>query len=547
MSPSSLRAARAPVRVAPVAGPGARDRSFSHRATRTGLIGAICALAAAVSLLTPVHQPDLAAQGARYLVLAQSLAEGSYRRASSPLREVEVTEPPLWPAALAVALALSRPQGPGAFLPVAQGVTLVLLLAFLALLFLFLERRAGGPVAAAVTLLAAVQPWIVPFGRNAMSEVPFMLLLVASLWSGASALRRNDLAGLLLALVLALAAAHVRLAGAVVVLALARSAWAAFPRHRSTLLVFAGCTLIWPLRQAAVHMLGTPATPTLVEVFQAGLGGRDYLLALSENVIYYPRTLVAAVFPTDLLRDPAVRGTLVLALWGLVAWGIVADWPADRGFAASVFLFMLAGLVLWPVHRISYLVPVLFLALYFAALGVRQLVELAGRGMGVFRPARAARLAPLLLLLLLVPYLRWDLRQASGPEEEAGSGLASAWRGYYRGLAWVGARAPDDAVLLARFPDAAYLQTGRPALPPESGWPLVVADRGAGAAKGREVWVVRDAFRGEGGGFPIAAGMLRQRGGRLEFVDRPTGVEVWSLPRRPGEISASKKRGRHHG
>src|SRR5687767_1408902 len=69
--------------------PGA-GRSPLNRAARLMLIGAVCALAVTMSLVTPGHQRDVAALGARYLVLAQSLTEGHYGLASSPLEEAEV-------------------------------------------------------------------------------------------------------------------------------------------------------------------------------------------------------------------------------------------------------------------------------------------------------------------------------------------------------------------------------------------------------------------------------------------------------------------------
>ncbi|MFN2431245.1 MAG: hypothetical protein ABR599_00225 [Gemmatimonadota bacterium] len=504
---------------------------LSFRPARVLLIAAICALAAVTSLATPVHQPRLAAQGARYLVLAESLTRGSYKLISSPTRESEISVPPLWPAALGVALAVSPTDSMEDFVPVAQGLTLALFLAFLVILFLFLEQRAGGATAAVVTLLLAVHPVVVPFARNPTAEVPFTLLFAGALWAGESALRRRDPARLWWAFALALAAAYVRLSGALLVLVLAWVAWGAFPAHRRAIVALTSATLLWPARQAAVALLEAPSTATLAEQFQHALDGRPWSQTVVENLGFYPRSLVEIAFPTDLLQDPLVEGLLLVALWGVVATGLALGAGRDRGLAAGACLTYLAGLLAWPHHELRYLVPVLWLVLAFAAFGVRKLVELVGLGLGVFRRPERAALSPLLLLLLLLPYVRWTLEPA-----EEGRALQDEWRGYYRGLAWADARAPERTVFVTRYPEDAFIRTERPVLPPEAGWPLI-RERPAE----RHVWVVRDAFT-RTRGFPISSHALSVEGARVEFVDPATGVEVWSLPQRRGNHAEAARR-----
>lgn len=107
-----------------------------------------------------------------YLVAAKSLAEGNgYRIASLPGQPYQTKYPPLYSALLSVIWRID-PQFPG-------NLPKVMLLSWLSLVgAVFLTWRLAGPGVAA---FLALSPVAVQFSVMAMSEVPFLVLLLGSL------------------------------------------------------------------------------------------------------------------------------------------------------------------------------------------------------------------------------------------------------------------------------------------------------------------------------------------------------------------------------
>jgi hypothetical protein len=215
---------------------------------------------------------------------------------------------------------------------------------------------------------------------------------------------------------------------------------------------------------------------------------------------------------------------LLVALWGLLALGAGRDRAHDRGLAVATCGVMALGLLLWPSHSVRYLVPLLPLLLLFAARGVRRGVVLAAGVLGLIGRPLPARLAPILLLALLVPYLRWGLR---APDASAREMTAfDPWRGFARTLAWVDAEVPADAVVVTRYPEDVFVRTGRQALPLERALRHPEAD----ALNEGPLWLVRDAVEGPQRDDANDAVALSRAGGRIRYVESDSGTEVWILP-----------------
>ena len=169
--------------------------------------GLILALLAAVALLIGQHNPYLGDYGddAELLILGQGLATGQgYAWVNTPDVPAHNRYPPGYPALVTLAMVVSGTGASAAQAIVpAKLLTMVTLAGAAALLWPLARRRLGTPWAAGAVAIFVLNPFVLRFAGEVMSDVPYVMVLLAALvWAdrlslgGARATRRRARSGL---------------------------------------------------------------------------------------------------------------------------------------------------------------------------------------------------------------------------------------------------------------------------------------------------------------------------------------------------------------
>ncbi|MGH2355856.1 MAG: hypothetical protein ACRDJN_29960, partial [Chloroflexota bacterium] len=157
-------------------------------------IGVALAAALAVALLAAQFNPYLGDYGddAEFLILGQGLATGQgYAWVNSPERPAHNRYPPGYPALLAVTMLVSgtRDQAYAAIVP-AKLVTAATFLGSALLLWPLARRRLPAPWAAGAVAIYLLNPFAIRFAGEVMSDLPYVLVLLAALvWADRLAAR----------------------------------------------------------------------------------------------------------------------------------------------------------------------------------------------------------------------------------------------------------------------------------------------------------------------------------------------------------------------
>jgi hypothetical protein len=501
------------------------------RADRLGL-GTIVALALLLWLPRLSGPIDLRYDAGVYYLLGTSLAAGDgYRLPNEPGAPEAVQYPPLLPALVAchqLVLGSSDVEVVGPWLR----RTYALMFVVYAALVFALARVYLGPIAATVaSTLCVLHLFTYYLSDLLFAELPFALLGVAfALVLARESTTRPHLreagAGVLGAAAFLLRTAGIALLAAWVAEALLRRRW--------RLALVRGAVALVPLILWQAHVASVKHSPEysrpayeyqrapyqfynvtyaenalLVDPFRPELGhvtAGAFAARVATNVATMPtalgeassapfgfwlwvfhrmqdRTIGVRLLPNWLMWGP------ILALGLLVLGGIAL--LARRG-AWSVALITVASIALvcstpWPGQFTRYLAPLtpfLVIAL-MVALGWVE-AKLAGRGPRHARPTRIAIVCALALTIGVQAYTAgrtFLLRHREGATFVAGQGFVGsrlfyydppAWGAWQQAAAWVGANAPQDAVVATAAPHLLYLSTGhRAVFPPMESDPEV--------------------------------------------------------------------------
>ena len=435
-----------------------------------------------------------------YLATAKALAEGQgYRLINLPGMPPQTKYPILYPAILAAAWTV-WPQFPDN-LVVLKDVSLACCALAVGLTYLFVVRFGYAARAGAVAgcLLAATSPLFLYYGGLTMSEPPFAVLLLASLWTLESAFRQPAPAKPFKLFLLGLAAGlpflcrtnglMLAVAGAVVLwkrgrppvlyclgvaaVVLGWGAWA-LP-GKSALADAAGLAYYtdyvgwWA--DFGPRLLGRIATLNFLSLLQMSAvlplpGLTDFLEATFPSLIAAAAaTLGGALLLFSLLRQACRRQVLPLAL--VAYFSLLIVWP-------------------WPVYR--FLIPILpFLAVFLVAASGRLLRRFAG-----FPAARLMGAG--IMAVLLVWNLQLVRRSGQSTQERmyplfTAESAAPAWSSYQELFQWIKAHSADSDILAAGLDTMVYLYTGRQAYRPFVSNPLALFYDAPGLPLGGE-----DAF-----------------------------------------------------
>ena len=401
----------------------------------------LIALCFALGGLMRLNDLSLYTDSTRYLLWANSLADGNgFLDTSSPEPTRFVMNAPLYPVLLVPSQVLFPLS-----LDAAKTWTLLWGAAAVVLFFFWLRRsfRAGPSLCAAAFL--ALHPLFFVVSTEVLSEAPFMALLlivlltIDPLFSSKMNTRWSLVAALLLILLPIFREVGFAFAlGAAVVLAHTG-------RIRKAAVLVAGAVLLvvaWNLRNALLvpeiqsgqeanlqflfgHFV-TPRGESLISEFvsRLWLNAQGYFGTISGSLFHpFPSSLVHA--PSSLYAT--LEGTLaagktvvLFAALGLTLHGILLDIekPGSGLFRPlSVLLFLLIVLV-YPVHELRFVLPVLPILLFFI---LRSLTTLGER---LFNAPRARQAAGIGLAALVIfpnavgisELLETNARYAKDPE-----------------------------------------------------------------------------------------------------------------------------------
>lgn len=423
---------------------GLDDRTFGWAAIGLAVLHAVGGLL----LFEPTLFPG--GDNAGYLILGESLRGGEgYRDLYLPGAPLHAKYPPVLPSMLAVLGWIGSVQ--------------VFKLAMLACtsVTVWLTARVGkslvgaGPALVAAGLLA-INPTLLEYGHYILSEAPFVMFVMLSMWAAG----RDDRLGTALAIGAAVAAFGTRTAGLAMLFALP-IAWL-FRRQFARAAIAGGAAITtmaaWAIYQGRAAptqasylqelMLVDPYTPEAGAVGFAGLIARA-----AGNLWAYASTVI----PQALLGTSGPPSGVVTALGILVALLALLGWArrAKRGLGApELFILLYGGLIaIWPAVWTDrrFLLPAVPLLLLYAVSCLTNLPE----GM----PGAVRRFAlPVLAGLVAIPGVVWTLERAPGRMEcvasyRAGSPCdAPALASLYEAGEWARENTEPEAIIVNRKP-----------------------------------------------------------------------------------------------
>jgi tetratricopeptide (TPR) repeat protein/4-amino-4-deoxy-L-arabinose transferase-like glycosyltransferase len=422
-----------------------------------------------------LYSPD----SPRYIAWAKSLAAfQGYVDASGPITVHYVVHAPFYSIVLApLAWVFRNIIIPAKILTLATGVAL------LVLFYLWTARKTGkGPALVGVYFLA-INPLIILFAGNVLSDIPFTACLVL-FFMLAEKMQENpqsEKLGWWLVLVLTVGI-FLREIGMTLLLG-AMSYFIVTKQYRRLLLIFTIPMLfylLWYFRNEVYYaaqenpslrnmklFLGnyyTVAGSGLIEEFVARLKANFVTyLNMGKGLILFPQYLVfpyAVVADMNHLMAPVtktlriVQYPLILLQYGLFAWGLIVRWKQDRTTILIVLVsgFYLSMVYLYPINDIRFLVPILIPILHLCVIGGHDIARRISRRF--HRRKLFLVFAGIAGLFLALPNAVWsynydayNLQTKNYPSREVGR--------------WIAEHSDSSTIVLSRWQEISLWLDGR--------------------------------------------------------------------------------------
>jgi hypothetical protein len=421
------------------------------------VVGSLVLLHLLLGVLTFDPTPHTGGDNGAYITLGRSLLEtGSYSELWDPAAPPHTKYPPVFPAVLALAMALGLQPWVGLKL-----VVLALSATGLAFTVLWLRARRRAALALGVGLLLAVAPGVLREGRWILSDVPFWAFTMLAIWAfqrwrpGRWGMLAVATAGSLLAYLTRSAGLPLVLAGLV---------WLGWRRRWAELGVLAAATgvpaLLWWLRGRAYGPSGYVSEFWLVDPYipaMGTIGVGDLLARVGENIAKYTSIHFPILMATRMGIVLTVVSTLVMLL-AMAGWLLRMRRPS----VAELYLPLYLGLVLiWPAvwSGERFLLPVLPMLLFLAGEVTVRAAHRVAPGRGFL----AAGTGAALLLALAAPGL---LAAARAGAECTGRYLdgdrypclpSYLYDEFFHVAEVSGVALPEDAVVMNRKPRLFYV------------------------------------------------------------------------------------------
>ncbi|HEY4611986.1 MAG TPA: glycosyltransferase family 39 protein [Bacteroidota bacterium] len=448
-----------------------------------------------VVLLTP--------DSARYLAWAKSLAFFEGLRDDTGVEVSRyVVRPPLYPLLLAP-VARFFPYN----LVAAKAITLLLGVGAVILLYRLLRARMGSFIAAVGTVLFCFNPFVVLFSTQVLSEIPFILCVIASVLFMQQLAARNERTRLLEVGLLGSIVAALSLREAGLWLVPAAAIFFLMRREKNRALWVIAVPLlvygVWVVRNELFVAGSEQSATTNVNVLVARLYTSDDASMLEElrlrvwnNFTIYGGAVGKLLVLSGTLRmtgsfvggnDPVhqfLSGTgwlasLALQIFTMIFffYGLYRSWKNSDPlvFPTVVFLVVYSGsLLLFPVYDVRYLFPLLPALLLYAYSGIVLFLQRVS-DVGDTPQLRARAL--LVVILISLPNLSWvvaftgnHVRYRSEHAKNFADAETSAQLPaiYRRSLdlagAWVARHAEPTAVVATRWKELYLWLNGRKVL-----------------------------------------------------------------------------------
>jgi tetratricopeptide (TPR) repeat protein len=388
------------------------------------MYGALAVLLLIFTTLGLLRLNDLSlyTDSTRYVIWGNSIAHGKgWVDDTQPVTEYYVVNAPFFPLLLSP-IFVAFPSS----LIAAKVWTLLWAVLALALFYRWMMKYFSPPTALAGVILFAMNPMTLVISTEVLSEAPFLALFMAILLllerlAKDEPDRKSLLAcALLLATVVLLREVAISLALAVALSFAIRKKYTRSVIALGIPLLFFGLWLIRNLvfvgtpttsqstnfRFIFEHVVTPPDAPLALEFisrFWLNLKGFGFQLA---GMLFYsvPTTLVP--IPTELFRVTVnTVGDLKLIVFLFAApamlGGLILDvHRSSSGIARFLFLLFYLGIVLiYPIHDVRFLLPVLPLMIFYGFLGTQWAI----RRLPIGRWGRPVWAAPALTSVLMIP------------------------------------------------------------------------------------------------------------------------------------------------
>jgi hypothetical protein len=408
-----------------------------------------------------------------YIITAQAIAQGDgYRQIHLPDSPLQTKYPCLYPLLLSIIWKIC-PSFPDNLLWM-QWMSLVMGAILLALSYLFFVRFAyfSRAVSAAALLLCATSPYFLFFCTSCLSEIPFALFLVISMWAlelhlekPSTSRMRQLCIGILLALpFLCRTIGVVSLLG-VLILAVRQRKGVWFTSLGAALIIVPSA--FWMLffaKWVSATSSNTYYTNYLSWWTSYGIPHLSRIIASNARDICFGATPISLVDKTFLSKW-ILNGSALVGFFGLAAF--ISGIKRLKVLPIFLVAYLLVVLV-WPWPPARFLIPVapiLFAAVIAAALGFLTRLGCP------FKYRNRIALIPLVALLVanaIVINRDIGMVRATGyPARLIESGdVPVHWSSYRDFFDWIKRNTGQKDVFVAGMDPMIYLYTGRPSFRP---------------------------------------------------------------------------------
>jgi hypothetical protein len=400
-----------------------------------------------------------------YVSTARALAEGrGYRLVNLPAAPIQTQYPILYAAVLAVIWRI-WPAFPANLLAM-QGLSVLLAGAVIASAYLYAIRVQGSRrVAAALGLaLCATSPVFAFYSTQTLTEIPFALCLIVTLWTVASEQERATTdRGRSIAVGLAIALPGlVRLIGFAIALPILWSLW----RRTGRLLWYAVGALAplgtwlawaWTMRHGAAAVRAAMNHPDSWDWLGQLIRHEPWRAAI-QNSLTLTISTVAFLPATWITWIP-----MLFLFLGILTWLLLAR-ERNSPLAPTLIAYVAVVLV-WPWPSGRFLVPL------WPLLGPHLLDRIQARVGAVV----VVLVATVAIAGNLIELRRMSQRnRATHYPTLSGIPAPPSWAAFERLFTWVRTNTQSDATLIALLDPMLFLYTGRPALRPFDVDPLAL-------------------------------------------------------------------------
>lgn len=425
-----------------------RRKLESRRGTHIVLL-TIAVLALIVSILVFDTKLSLSGDNTEFIVLARSIASGQgMQNINSPTPRPTTKFPFGFPLFLA-AVELLFPQN----LIAMKGLVLLFFVGTLLVLYLLLKEHIGIWIALGVALFSIINPHLLDFSHQVMSEIPYLFFSVLALFliqrclKNSSILRNYWLIGGTLSLMYAYYVRAIGIAlicGVLVYFLINRE-------YKKALFITIAAVVIalpWQLRNSSLGGSSYLKQLILVNPYHRYMGFLDlhsFWTRIKINAqIYFLREIPRALLPT--YRGIGDLGG-ILKVVGILGVGIYGFTLAlmRKSLLALYLLFFMGICIIWPQvwSGMRFIIPIIPL---FICFGLSGLLNLAKR----IEPYIHRLSTVTVVSVSLLVFFASNVHSTVNLGHRSKGDYPPNWRNYFKCGQWLKRNTPEDTIVSCR-------------------------------------------------------------------------------------------------